>query len=373
MRDENAEKQVPVGLANNNPIIELSSSRPEEIEIHTTDDIKKTDGVITIGEVNNNQYVAKEVILPPQIDLQQRKNAIQEKQNQVKKKKQKIVTSEQKKASTITSLIVIAIVGLLIGTYYYFKNRETAADFQLKNITVELGEKLSTDIKTYIDRKDIDELAYKLNITKVNNFVVGEYEYSVSHADVTKKGKIIVKDTIPPIVKTKEESINLNDSYTVENLIESCEDISGCIYQFADGTETKIASNLGIMTVNILVKDIHDNEKTIKVSFIVVDNSNITTCRLEKNTNDYLVIEVMKMTFDVDNMMSEGKRTITRVYNNQKAYAEFKVSYSNISSYSFDDEELSSIKSENYQSSFYELKNRQELTSYFENSNYSCQ
>ena len=161
----------------------LSSS--EEIFIKSTEELNKTDGVVTIAEIKDGNLVPNNTILPQEIDIEERKNKLL----LAKKAKQKKIRKNSKEAktvSTITSLIVLVLMAGLGGFYYYVKNQEKPTEFQLKELHIELGEDLPTNVKDYVKRENIDEMEYTLDITEVNKDKVGEYNYYVTFMNYTR-------------------------------------------------------------------------------------------------------------------------------------------------------------------------------------------
>lgn len=357
---------------NDSTVIELNSGSPEDVTIYTTDDINKTDGVVTIGEIINNQYSPKEAVVLAPIDIEQRKIEKQVRVNSIKKKKQKIMTTDRKRANTITSLIVLVVAGLIVGVYYYFKNRETEADFKLKDITIELGTKPSAKITDYITWKNVDEITYKLDTSKIDTSKVGDYKFSVTHVKVTKKGKAKVEDTTAPTATLKDVEFFLNDTYTAADFIESCNDLSECSYRFSDDAESKTADAIGKSAAYILVSDKYKNSTVIKAPFNVVEKDNSLTCYIDITQNDYTAVDTIEIKFDETNKMTAATRVIANSYINDKAYNDMKTAYSDLSSFTFDDTKKTVTKTELYGKSIYGLSNRDALLKYFEKESYSC-
>ena len=355
------------------PIVELSSNKPADITIYATDEINKTDGVIIVGEVINNQYTPKEQVVFEQIDLEKKKQEKQKKINTNQKKKNKIVSAEAKKANTITSLIVLLVVGLLVAGYYFWTNRETEADFKLKNVTLELGKKASTKVSDYVTWKDIDELTYRLDVSKVDSNVVGEYKYTVTHANVTKYGKVKVSDTVAPQATTKELVIGLNETYIANDFIDECNDLSGCQAKFSDGAEEKTATVEGKDTAYIYVYDKYDNSRLLKIEFTVGAATNKLICERTIVESSRTTTDRVALTFNSDNIFTEGSTATTYTYKDKTIYDQFKLQNQGNTVFSFTDNTLTAIEEYTYTGKFYNLTDKLQIQNRLTNSNYLCE
>lgn len=345
---ENSNSQQAEKLENN--ITEMNttqntiknSNEPLEtkdtITIYTTDEINKSDGTVVIGDIIDNQYLYKETILPEAIDVNQRIIEKRRNANTTKKKKKRLYTEEQKKANTITSLIAICVIAIIAGVIYYYTHRTTEKDFVLKEVSVELGEPVPTTITNYITWKNVDEMSYKLDISKVDSQKVGEYEYSITHANVTKTGKIVVKDTKAPEVKLKNITIELNGTYTPESFVESCKDLSNCNYKFSEGENTVHATVEGEKEVFIVIVDDYGNSELLKAKVTVV-SSNLQTLSCTRSTTSNLYKSDMELnfTFDDYSKLVSAKRKTVNTYFNIEAYNEYKKEFGTDPNHVFDD------------------------------------
>ena len=91
----------------------------------------------------------------------------------------------------INCLIILFIIGLIIGIFLYVKNINT---FKLKNIDINLGDKLSNNIEDYIDGSIKNIGDYKLYLDDVDVNKVGKYTYKVKYKKHTEEGIIEIID-----------------------------------------------------------------------------------------------------------------------------------------------------------------------------------
>ncbi len=257
----------------------------------------KSDGAVVIGNIDNEGVkMVAGVTFPKEIDIETRKKeqqaAIKAKKTPTKKKK--VLTEAGKKAQNITSIIVL-IVLIFLGVFtYFFINRKTDTDFAPKAISIELGSTLPIHAKDYVTPGvgSVDDLSYTINTSEVKIDEVGDYEYSVNHSGVTKRGTISIVDTTPPEVKTKELHIIEGSEYTPESFITSCLDLSGCEFSFK---EEKLANfqEAGLYNKDkngliIVVKDPYDNQNEVGVTLIIESPGDIKKYQKEVPYNELL-------------------------------------------------------------------------------------
>ncbi len=169
----------------------------------------------------------------------------------------------------LVSCALVIIIGVVI--YIWPKVFQETTE-----LTVELGEPLTTDIYDYVrgDEKLIAEA--RLDITKVDQTKAGEYEASVTytrflfHSENTYVYQIHIVDTIAPEIKVIAAPyyIGQGQPHDVEEFITSCTDASNDVTISVVGQSNNIIQNttLGTYKFQISAKDPSDNETIVEVA-----------------------------------------------------------------------------------------------------------
>lgn len=190
-----------------------------------------------------------------------------------------------KKHLFLKCLIFIFIIGLLIGVFIYYKEKNT---IKLKNIDVELGSTLSKDVNDYLKsgKKYSDE--YKLYLNGVDVNTIGKYSYKVKYNKHTKTGYIYVVDTTKPEVEMDDTiEIGVNDTFDPNILITSCKDASlPCTATLKNDKDYDKFKNVGTCSVDIKVSDTANNYVIKKVNVIVSENGNMSN-KVSSDLNYY--------------------------------------------------------------------------------------
>lgn len=151
-----------------------------------------------------------------------------ENENQPKKK-------NKNNKTLFVIIIIIVLFGIGFGTYYILKYTDILAkkpkvEITMKNVEVNIGDSLSTDINVYasVNGTDIKNCVLK-NITDVDTSSEGNYSIMVSCGEVSKSGVVKVVDNrelsvvTKKVYKVKGETIDVkefivdeNDEYTYE-------------------------------------------------------------------------------------------------------------------------------------------------------------
>ena len=198
---------------------------------------------------------------------------------------------------------ILFVIGICIGVFLFYKYKHT---IKLKNVTIELGEKLSTNVEDYllsgIDYSD----SYKLDLSDVDTNSVGSYKYFVSYNKHVVSGKISIKDTTIPVVETNDVTMNVKEDLEARLLVSDCDDISlPCSVVFKDENIVKKFKTPGVYVVDIIVSDSQGNkvEKSAKVTSSETGTlSTIMSSDLEyytNNLNDDTIEHILFEKFDV--------------------------------------------------------------------------
>ena len=135
-------------------------------------------------------------------------------------------------------LSTIILWGISVLIVVDEKNKE---DISVKNITIELGNEISSNIKDYIKGKVKNYNNLILDNKNVKN-EVGKYNYSVKIKNKilfkTKTevltGTIEVVDTTKPELSLKNVSITVGETIDINSFIEKCSDLSNCQVKYKD-------------------------------------------------------------------------------------------------------------------------------------------
>lgn len=346
------------------------------LALQSREKILNSDGSVVIGNIDNgNLVLVNGAKYPDKIDIQTRKkqkqDALKAKKNIGVNKVKKKMSEEDKKAQNITSLIVLLIIGLLGLFGYYFFNRSTEADFKVKNITIELGESLPVQTNNYVipanifkvgsfdfsklfkkDKYVVDDLDYSINTSLVKIDEVGEYDYQVTHEGVVKNGKITIKDTTPPVLKLREVRIIEGNTYTPQSFISSCNDLSGCSYEF-ENQDMANYSTPNNYEVVIKAIDPYNNEVKEKISLVIESKGDVKVYKkgfAYSEEQGYSLTSTYEIHLSLTNNKAQillfANLTEEYLYQDENRYKQAVKSYEGDSRYSFDNKKLTITKNE---------------------------
>jgi hypothetical protein len=184
----------------------------------------------------------------------------------------------------ITVLIFLALVA---GSIYYYIDYRRENVVKLKDITLELGEPLSTNINDYISCYNPEEYELDLSSIKVdengNVSSTGEYSYKIKKNGQTKKGKVYVKDTTAPVVEVEEITVGVNELFSPNEFISKCEDLSlPCQATYKNVKDEEANASAGTYNFDIVVSDNEGNSVVKSVSLVV---SGTNTLASKKETD----------------------------------------------------------------------------------------
>ena len=340
----------------------------------------KADGAIVIGNVDNGVLsLVDGAKYPDKIDVASRKKLKQEeekaKRSNGRKKIKKTLSEEGKKAQNITTMIVLVVI-LLLGLFgYYFFNKNTEADFTVKTVNVELGESLPVATLDYVRPANIlkvgafdfskifsknkgsksvtvDDMEYSLNTSMVKVDEVGEYTFTVTHAGVTKEGKVIISDTAPPELELKEVRILEGNSYTAQSFVSKCHDLSGCRYEFEDEKMGQYTSPGNYKNeIGIVAIDPYDNKVTQKVTLVIESREAVKKFKKEDSFNadlGYSLSSTYEMHLSIgtndSKILDFADYTQVYVYQSKEKYDAAHRANEGDKNYNFDDSKLTITK-----------------------------
>lgn len=181
----------------------------------------------------------------------------------------------------IKCMVILFLIGLLGGAFIYYKTENTV---RIKNITIEVGSKLSTDVNDYLKKGNRFSSKYKLYLDGVDVNVVGKYTYKIKYNKHTKKGYINVVDTKEPSILLDEEvTIGKDTPFDPSIFVLKCDDYSlPCSVNLKNKDDLNKIKNIGEYDLEIIISDSVGNKTTKLVKLNVSDTDQI----FSKSTSD---------------------------------------------------------------------------------------
>lgn len=174
-------------------------------------------------------------------------------------------------------IVILALAAVGVGVYIFLhKSNIMGPSVVTKNVRVEIGSKLSTNINDYATFGSIDSSTCSLDVASIPatlETLNAEYTFRITCNQASFSGKLTVVDTIAPEVTLKEKvEVALNSSVKPEDFIVECKDSTKCSYSFKDAEKVngnlKEASNYH---VDIIIKDEAGNQIEKTGTLIVSD------------------------------------------------------------------------------------------------------
>lgn len=192
-----------------------------------------------------------------------------------------INSNEPKKSKKVNKLIFVIIIVLLIaaigvGVYIFLNvsNRPASVNVTLKDVEIEVGGNVSTDINDYATFKGVNSASCSLDTSNITdtNAVDATYTFNITCGAKTYSGNVKIVDKTAPLVVLKEVTAQVNGEIKPEDFIDSCTDVSECTYEFSD--TSKVNGYLGAAGnyhIDIIVKDKVGNETKVTGTLIVTE------------------------------------------------------------------------------------------------------
>ena len=139
-------------------------------------------------------------------------------------------------------IIVLLIAAVGVGVYIFLNvsNKTKTSNVVLKNVEIELGSEVSSNIDDYATFNGIASSSCSLNTNNISTDTVNqEYEFTITCNGVTYTGKAKIVDTIAPVVEVKEVTVQVGSTVSPEDFIDNCDDASECSYQFKNEDTVK--------------------------------------------------------------------------------------------------------------------------------------
>lgn len=297
-----------------------TSTQPVTLESTTTTEPQPTstqpeNAGTVIGQIQNDSVVATNAPIPENNETPVLGKPIMVETAQPNKKVKKKMNK-----NTLIIIIALAVVILVCGGYWVYNNLlNKPVILTLRNLTLELGEKVPTEINKYVDKMEGKESDYSLNLSSIVEDEVGVYNYTVTYKRQSKTGTVTIEDTTIPKLTLKDVTVKIGDEVKIEDFIEACEDESNCTYAFEDEIDTKMTENTGTYDLRIIAKDESGNETTQVAKLIVTEegasggNSAVSTDSLEftAKTVKHATLKApfiyhYKLTFDENKKLTEA-------------------------------------------------------------------
>lgn len=172
-------------------------------------------------------------------------------------------------------IVILALAAVGVGVYIFLhKSNILGSGVVPKNVKVEIGSKLSTNIEDYATFSSVDSSTCSLDIASIPatlETLNAEYTFRITCNQASYSGKLTVVDTIAPEVTLKEKlEVAINSSVKPEDFILECKDSTKCTYAFKDAD--KVKNNLKEASnyhVDIIIKDEGGNQVEKTATLIV--------------------------------------------------------------------------------------------------------
>jgi len=205
-----------------------------------------------------------------------------------KKKEKKEKNKEDGKKTIIVVLLIILIAAIGFGVYYFLSMAKASANqasIVLKDVKLELGNTMSSNISDYATITGYDKNSCTIDLSSVDVNKVSSYKYQVTCGKVVQEGTIIVDDSVAPKVATQDVVLLPNATLNAEDFIEKCVDASSCSYKFAEDY-TGLTEKVGEYEVQLVVSDNFNNETKVNAKLTVSRNAPVKylTCTSKEET-----------------------------------------------------------------------------------------
>lgn len=319
-----------INMANESPVIETIENVSTPVNNNISDNSNSTidsngSGSTIVNQMPNNN--SPEPTPVDNFDAVPRPPIFEDEGKKKKNKK-----GNSKALVLLLVIILIALVGF--GVYYFLNMAKSKANSNIvsaKEVKIELGDALPTDLGFYANISGYQKSDCTLNIDNVDINKVGTSKYTITCGKQTEEGLVIIDDTKPPKVVTNDLVVLINSTLKAEDFIDSCNDASGCSYAFITDV-TSLTNKVGDYDLEILVSDEYNNQTTVTahVSISKTAPASYLTCTkpssyLEDIQANYGI--TYKIGLDNNNAFMNANKTAEFVFDSLENYN------NNISSY----------------------------------------
>lgn len=145
--------------------------------------------------------------------------------------------------------------------------------FKNDKVEIELGDKIDKElISKLVSSPDLipENLTIKVDGKKASEINIGEHTLTLSGDGILEtKKKIYIKDTTPPKITQKNNTVEINSNVDLKTLFD-VSDLSDCNFSVnSDGFDI---SKAGSYDVNVIASDKYDNQTSQKFTITVKDS-----------------------------------------------------------------------------------------------------
>lgn len=243
-----------------------------------------------------------------------------------------VEVNPKKNNKKLLFIIIAFVLVLAVGVFIYlYLNQGNKAEVKLtlKEVSIQVGENISTKVEDYIEKSNMNTSGCMLNTESVLNNKIGNYKYKIICGNLTYSGDIHVVDSVAPVVETKYLIRKVNEEVKIEDFIANCEETSACHYKYLDeNIVNESIKQSGTYEIVINVSDDYDNKVDVTAYLIVLTND--ITHNLVCNSKDIAVEDnkyIYKFT-DTLGLYSNGGFVFGNV-----AYRDYILSFSEQNNY----------------------------------------
>ncbi len=195
--------------------------------------------------------------------------------NEPEKKPKKNPKTQKNNKTLFVVIIIVVLAGVGFGTFYVLKytnilNKKPQITITTKDLEINIGEKLSTNIADYATITGTSSTNCSLDIVNVDTKTAGSYEYKITCGETIKSGKVNVIDNselvvnIKPVYKVKGDAIAAKEFAVDEN--------DGLTYEFKEEVIVKNYLNtVGTYMVKIKVTDKNKKSTEVEGKLVVME------------------------------------------------------------------------------------------------------
>lgn len=244
-----------------------------------------------------------------------------------KKKEKKERNPKDSKKTIIVLLLIVLIAAIGFGVYYFLtmaKASANQASIVLKDVKIELGEGMSSNIEDYATITGYDKENCSIDLSNVDVKKVSTYKYKVTCGKASGEGTIIVDDTMAPKVSVQDVILLPNATLNAEDFIEKCTDASSCSYKFAEDY-TGLTEKIGEYEVQIIASDNFNNETKINAKLTISRTAPVKylTCTAKEETLEEIpatLVHSYRIGVDAKDNFYNAVRTSLFTYNTLEDY-----------------------------------------------------
>ena len=234
--------------------------------------------------------------------------------------------------------ILIVIAGLGCGAYYLINIKQIfkTSSVETKNITIDSGDTLSTNIDDYGVFKNTQSSNCVLDTNKVDTSKAGKYTYVISCGEDKYEGTITVIDKSAP-------EVELNFKYTVapqpiykEDIVRSVSE-ENAEYNFTSEEEANQAfSTPGFNVISMTVKDASGNSKEVLAPVAVLSSDMQFILVGQKATDKTNVIEKLVTFIRSDITVEVATKMYVITFDTDEEYNKAVESYNGGKEFTYD-------------------------------------